>query len=279
MFCAALFWILMNVLLWRAEYGRQPSAGSAVPPSMIWRRILTAPDPSSLSIFHHGKKIGFCHWTTSVSEELSSLRVDAPAPPEGMVRRITGFRLQLEGNLTGLESPGRLRFDGTVNLSTNQSWQEFKVTVNYRPALLELSASATEQALHFTWDDGTGRIERVIAFSELQNPSSLLNVLSGLKPGTPLARELSSWQGAANGLTLPSLGGQSLSKSITFGPRWEGRNAELRLGHSLVRAYRLKARFLDKYEIRVFVSRVGEILRVDLPDENVLLNDQFAPSA
>ena len=43
-----------------------------------------------------------------------------------------------------------------------------------------------------------------------------------------------------------------------------------------MRAYRLQARLLDRYQARIFVSRVGEILRVDLPDEVVLLNDQLA---
>jgi hypothetical protein len=38
----------------------------------------------------------------------------------------------------------------------------------------------------------------------------------------------------------------------------------------------LQTRVLDKYEIKIFISRVGEILRVELPDEVVLVNDQLA---
>jgi hypothetical protein len=45
--------------------------------------------------------------------------------------------------------------------------------------------------------------------------------------------------------------------------------------HASVRAYRLKTRILDRYDIVIFVSRVGEILRVELPDEIVLTNDQL----
>jgi hypothetical protein len=39
----------------------------------------------------------------------------------------------------------------------------------------------------------------------------------------------------------------------------------------------LRAHLIGPYELKVFVSRVGEILRVDLPDELVLLNEQFVP--
>jgi hypothetical protein len=50
----------------------------------------------------------------------------------------------------------------------------------------------------------------------------------------------------------------------------------MRIGHSPVRTYRLQTRALDKYQITIFISRVGEILRVELPDELVLVNDQLA---
>jgi hypothetical protein len=33
---------------------------------------------------------------------------------------------------------------------------------------------------------------------------------------------------------------------------------------------------LDKYQLTIFISRVGEILRVELPDEILLVNDQLA---
>src|SRR5437879_928466 len=105
-----LFWLLMNVLLWRAEYGDRSPAHTPVPAEVVWQKMLTAPDTSSLTIFHHGKKIGFCHWITSVGQELSKLR-EEDAPPEGMVPRVGGYRIQLEGNLALPDFPNRVRFD------------------------------------------------------------------------------------------------------------------------------------------------------------------------
>ena len=49
------FWITMNFLLWRAEYSSQ-GGGEEVPVKLVWRKILTAPDSSSLSIYQQGEK-------------------------------------------------------------------------------------------------------------------------------------------------------------------------------------------------------------------------------
>src|SRR6267143_7113541 len=89
----ALLWVTMNVLLWRAEYGVRDNAGSAVPVKMVWRKILTAPDSSSLSIYQRGEKIGFCHWVTGVGEAFSKLD---EAPPEGMAGKIANCRIQFD---------------------------------------------------------------------------------------------------------------------------------------------------------------------------------------
>src|SRR5262249_51470379 len=110
-----LFWLAMNVLLWRAEYGGRPSPRSPVPPSVGWQKMLTAPDSSSLTILHHGKKIGFCHWVTSVGEELAHL-TEGEVPPKGMVERMTGYRIQVEGNLALEDFTTRVRFDGNLKL-------------------------------------------------------------------------------------------------------------------------------------------------------------------
>ena len=35
-----IFWVTMNALLWRAEYGSRGS-GSAMSPEVVWQKILT----------------------------------------------------------------------------------------------------------------------------------------------------------------------------------------------------------------------------------------------
>jgi hypothetical protein len=47
------------------------------------------------------------------------------------------------------------------------------------------------------------------------------------------------------------------------------------MGNARVRVYRLKLRLFDGYEASVIVSPIGEILRVDLPDEISLIHEDL----
>jgi hypothetical protein len=255
------FWVIMNVLLWRAEYGRRASVGSTVPAHVVWEKILTAPDSSSLTIFHKGKKVGFCHWITSVGEDLSRMSA-TEAPPEGMVRRIVNYRLELDGNLVLGDVADRLRFDSHLNLGSDQKWQELNLRLNLRSAGWEVRSVAAEQAVRVSWQEDSQKFNRIIKFSELEHPEALVQefggpVAAGLLAGLGLAPD-------ARRAGLPALDLQ-----------WEARLESVKLGHSPVRAYRLEARLLDRFTAVVFVSRVGELLRVELPDGIVLTNDQL----
>ena len=61
--------------------------------------------------------------------------------------------------------------------------------------------------------------------------------------------------------------------ALTLGLNWEGRQDWMQMGHSRVKVYQLRARFLEEYEIVIIISRVGEILRVTLPGEISLVNE------
>ena len=75
------------------------------------------------------------------------------------------------------------------------------------------------------------------------------------------------------GLLGPMPGAQK--GGLSLGVQWTARNDWIEIGHTSVRAYRLEATLLDRYRMRIIVSRVGEILRVDLPDEWELVNDHL----
>jgi len=256
-----LFWVVMNLLLWRAEYGDRDRMAASVPAEVVWQKMLTAPDSSSLSIFHHGKKIGFCHWITSVGEELSKAR-EEDGPPEGMVGRMSGYRIQIEGNLAQAGAANRARFDGVLRLSTNQLWQDFNLRLNLRPVVWEIHSAAAEKTLHLKAVEGDAAFDRVFKFADLENPTALLQELAG------------PWAfGAFEGLGLGAHPSTAPSPSLRL--KWEASRDSMDVRHASVRAYRLRARLLDRYQIVIFVSRVGEILRVELPDEIVLTNDQL----
>ena len=62
-----LFWGTMNVLLWRTEYGSL-GGDTPVPFALVWRKILTAPDASSLSVYQNRERMGYCEFSTSVGQ-------------------------------------------------------------------------------------------------------------------------------------------------------------------------------------------------------------------
>ena len=105
----AAFWVAMNVLLWRAEYGSH-NGGIPVPLDLVCRKILTAPDTSSLNVYQDGQKMGFCEFSTSVEQEMAELDEDNP-PPEGLVAR-AGYQVRLNGNVAFGEFTNRVKFDG-----------------------------------------------------------------------------------------------------------------------------------------------------------------------
>ena len=58
-----------------------------------------------------------------------------------------------------------------------------------------------------------------------------------------------------------------------FGFKWEASNDRLKIGNNLVRVFRLETRLFERFKAVLFVSPVGELLRVELPDEIILTND------
>lgn len=254
----ALFWVAMNGLLWRSEFGGGGELGSAVPVSLVWEKVLTAPDDSSLEINSHGKKIGYCRWLANVGEELSTGKLGTEEVlPEGMVRQLAGYTIDLEGSFLREGHSGRLRFDLHGRFAADHAWQELAVRANLRPTVWELRALSADESLTLKVEDDESRWEQRFAFADLRQPEKLLKEL-----GFP------AWPGLFNpALILPA------PQDYSLGLNWEARNDWLKIGHSQVRVYRLQARLLDRYQAVVIVSRVGEILRVELPNDLVLVND------
>ena len=257
------FWVVMNVLLWRAEYGSRHSAGTQVPPQIVWRKMLTAPDASALTVFYHGQKTGFCQWSTSVGEELSKLRGEGE-PPEGMVRHITGYRAHLEGNIALRHVIGqRVRFDGNLRLNPDLRWNNSEIRLIFRPTVISLKGSAADQAFDVRVESGDEVLNHRIRLADLQNPQAVFKLLN-VAEVTSLARSLDQIGPAGtNSLSLGSL-------------KWEAYEDAIRIGRSPVRAFRLQTTWLEKYKAVVFVSGVGEVLRIELPDEILLVNDQLS---
>ena len=257
----AAFFIVMNVLLWRAEVANRNRPGPLVPIENVWRRMITAPNPSTLEIQHHGEKIGMLHWIPSVAEAARKNKTAPVEMPEGMVGSPVSFDIDCSGTVF-FSMEQRLRFNFDLKLSTNYAWQEFGLRFNMRPASWELYSVATNQSVVFKMDDGVRRTERTWSFQDVRRPERILRDLAG-----PLAPGLFTVLGGP--LNLNEL------THVASRLHWEARNERFLMGNARVRVYRLKLRLIDGYEASALVSPIGEILRVDLPDELSFIHEDL----
>lgn len=268
------FFITMNVLLWRSEF-RPQGAGTPVPLALIWERILRAPDDSDLEIFQHKRKIGHLRWTANAGE-LATTNPPAASDnlQEGMVRKVGGYTIDiLDGRLDLGADRKRLRFTMNTSLTTNHQWQTFGVQFSQRPMSLDVGASATNETVMVKYQHGDAVTQRTLTFAQLRDPKALLQELAGPVPLGLLTGSLLG--GLGEGGTAPELAVLPVVQKLSLGLQWDSRQDWLKVGSAKLRCYRLHARLLEKHQITVYVSRVGELLRVELPNDIVLQNTRM----
>lgn len=262
----AIFWVTMNVLLWRSEYRQEDAVGSEIPIETILRKILTSPDTSQLEVIHQGNTLGFCRWATEAVGASTTQTGAAELEVEDMVTRLANYHAAFEGNIALHSISNRLRFEFDAILATNLDWQEFRLTLGVRPVAWEFRSVAAEQKMYFQVKDETGSFEQDFSFADLRNPQALLAKLGGAVPAGLLANA---------GLPLSLGDTTNANRPVALGIVWRARETWLKFGGSSVRVYRLETRLLDRYPVVIIVSRAGEILRVDLPNGVRLVNDQL----
>jgi hypothetical protein len=257
-----VFWVTMNALLWRAEYGAQYPSRSVVPVSVVWRKILTAPDRSPMNILFRGQRMGYFLWNTGVAEQFAQLE---EAPSEGLLKKTKNYRIFFEGSIRLPETNRWLRFVCEVKLSSGQTWQEMNLLLRFRPNQVEVHADAAEERVRLKFNDGTTRFERVFRFDDLQDPVALLQEFGGPFSGGLLGDVF------PGDLGMPAMMQKASLPKVEV--KWDAHLDTLRLRHESVPVYRLQTRMLDRYPVVVYVSRVGEILRVELPGGLVIVHD------
>ena len=255
------FWITMNFLLWRAEYSSH-GGGEEVPVELVWRKILTAPDSSSLSIYQQGERSGFCEFSTSVETEMAKLEEDK-LPPEGVNTR-AGYQVHLNGNTSLGDFTNRLRFDGRLQFSGKRQWRELTLKLSSRTAVVEIHSFATNQSVHLKITNEDGVAERDFTFAELASPGTLLSTFG-----------VSFGDGLLGALDLPFMMQSSTAAAESI--HWEARRDRLKIGSEAVSVYRLETQMLG-YAVIIFVSPLGEILRVELPGGLTATLDEWTKS-
>ncbi len=242
----AAFWVTMNVLLWHTEFGAH-GGDTSIPLALVWRKILTAPDASSLSVYQNGDRMGYCEFSTSVGQQMATVDADKP-PPEGLVKQ-AGYQIHLAGNISFGDFTNRLKFDGNVMFSTPRQWRELALRLTSRQAIIEIHSLATNQTVHLKIVTEGMVVEHNLTFEDLHNPNNLIRTFVGNFADTLL-----------NNLDLPDLAAAPAAQNI----EWVASRTRLKLGSEFVPVYELQTVLLGR-DIKVIVSTLGEVLRVELP--------------
>lgn len=252
----AVFWVTMNVLLWRAEFGSHADE-TPVPVQLVWRKILTAPDASSLSVYQSGERSGYCEVSTGVGQEMAALDTDK-LPPEGLAKR-AGYEIKLAGNLAFGDFTNRIKFSGNVQFRNAREWRHVYLKISTRTAIVEVESQATNQVVHFRLTTASDQMERVFTFAELQNPTTVVRGFLG------------HFADALVGvLDLPDFSNFNPQQ----GMEWTACRTRVKMGAEDVTVYRLESSLLG-HPIIVDVSTLGEILQVRLPDDVVAQVDEW----
>jgi hypothetical protein len=244
-FFIALFWLTMNILLWQAEYGSH-SGGIPVPVDLVWLKILTAPDVSSLTIYQNGQQSGFCEFSTSVEQEMAQLDENS-LPSEGVLAR-AGYQIRLNGSTGFGELTNRVRFDGRLQFSSVRDWRELNLKISSRIATMEIHSLATNQNVHLKITTDGATVERDLAFADLQNPNALLHTFAG----------------NFGGFDLPAASQIPNTPALAQSLQWQASRERLMIGREPISVYRMETQVLQN-KIVIYVSTLGEILRVELP--------------
>lgn len=250
----ALFWVIMNLLLWRSEFGRGREGLSQVPLDTVMDRLLSAPDASVLLVRHRGETLGVLRWVPSVLEATDA-RPRGAAALEGMVIAV-GYSLDLDLNLTGSTPSDRWRVLLHAELDTNRTWKEFSVRLFQRPATWEISAKAGDDRIRLRFEEGRNSWEQWFSPRDVRQLGPLLGPYAAFVPEI-----------VTSGLTRmqPDQWRQAV--------RWEARNDWLQVGRNRMRVFRIRVVAFDRHEMVVDLSRAGEVLQVRLPDQLTLVNE------
>jgi hypothetical protein len=201
-------------------------------------------------------------WAPNIGEEAATGKTaNENSEIEGRIKELTGYAVHSDGNFILPENAGRFRFDFDSRFGPDRRWSSWTFKAMQRPNTWSLSVNREKQTMQFSLGEGRAAIKQTFRFADFREPQKLIGDL-GLAESFPLLATL-----------MPSTTAAGTNTSFNLNLTWDARQDWLTMGHSKVRIYRLRGHLLDQYEVVILVSRVGEILRVELPGEITLINE------
>lgn len=271
---AGCFWVGMNVLLWRSEYGGG-STGNPLPVDNVISKILETPDPSELEIYHQNERVGSCRWmVTQLSEAGNEPDEDADVDLEaaemsGLIKNIKSFSVNLDGHLHWEQQARRVRYMLNINLTPDWQWTSLDAKIGFRDQWFHVHSRRSQETVRLEFEQGTNVWNTEITFEQLKQPDALLAqwmsdnpILVGL--AAPLIAQIRALTPADDNEQTPFQ---------SWGNHWEAYSDWLTIAHSRMRVYRIEHALAEKASISITINRAGEILTVTLPQRILLKNE------
>ena len=270
------FWGFMGIRLWQVEYGGK-RLGAAVDIAIVWDKILTAQDEAPLAIVneHTGEMIGWLNWAPSVTRDDTVERGEV----DGMVDTVLAYSLSVENGTYFGSGPGQ-NFQFAVELGfgapPKREWENLQVKLQqYEPVDFKFFLDAQSTNNFFTASLETTARSNVVSvpFGDLKQPEKLLKpalILVDVDPfvaSTALAIfKLAINKLKKNDRELAKLLNQDLLK-IKLPEIRQAHRDQLPGVRSEIEVYRVDVPLGNGDFIKVYISMLGELLRVEIPDQ------------
>ncbi len=261
----AAFWAVMMFLLARAEFGFGGGISGSIAPEAVWEKILTAQDTSSLEVHFRGKRVGMCRWASAViQDDALQGETEASLAAEGRVKRATGYTAELDGTLAISALTNTLRFSLAGSFATNLSLGTWEVRLTLKPLEFSFATTTNSGGIEMGFSDGLRTTRRNFTREQLSSPDALLREIAG-----PAAFLVAGQMKSA--LTTAGIS----TNAAAAGIRWAAGFDWMNLGHGSLRVYVLRGTLGENLRATIWVSRAGEILRVELPNGIVVVNSEL----
>src|SRR5204862_8366840 len=126
------------------------------------------------------KRSGYLRWVANAGDDLATGKIsNEDYVPEGMIRQLGHYTLDLDGNVLLGEPASRMRFNLHLQFATNHVWRRLALRVASRPSAWEIRTTAEEETLNLKYEDRTAQWSRTFTYDELRHPRQLLEEFAG----------------------------------------------------------------------------------------------------
>lgn len=259
-----IFWLVMNLMLYRYEVGNKSKYHSSVPIETVWKKVLMSPDQSSLEIFQSGKRIGVCRWIAGAGDEQMRkfLQSEEGEPTKTAIIKPSFYTIDFDGNLSIRDVNGNIRFYFHALLPDEKSWSNLNIRVTVDRMNVNINASSSNETMVLRIDTPEDVFQKRFTFDELRNPANILQSLGG-PVGLLFLPELSS------------LTQTNVSASSKINLDWQAYYDNMIVGKTALWVYRVEINLFKRFKAAVNISRAGEILKIELPNNIELINEAF----